>query len=265
MLSDMSALRQDVEQLVEDYFKWLKNETCLNISGEDENFVVISTPHLDRHSDYLEIIVERDGDGYELSDDGYILADLKASGCSINTPKRKKLFAEILRGFNVRNEQNVLRTTANNTNFSFRKHSLLQAMLAVNDMFFTVAPNVQSFFLDHVRNWMRESHILSIENVDFIGRSGFNHKFEFSMPTKDRTERYVKALNNLDKQTALNIIVAWEDIKSVRPTGASASVILNDQAGKVINIDVLAALIEYGITPVLWSEREKVVSEWKLN
>ena len=265
MLSDMSALQQDVEQLVEDYFKWLKDETRLNISGEDENFVVVSTPHLDRHNDYLEIIVERDGDGYELSDDGYILADLKASGCSIDTPRRKKLFAEILRGFNVRSEQNVLRTTANNKNFSFRKHSLLQAMLAVNDIFFTAAPNVQSFFLDDVRSWMKDSHIPVVENVDFTGRSGFNHKFEFSMPTKDHTERYVKTLNNPDKQTALNIIAAWEDIKFVRPAGASASVILNDRAGKAINIDVPTALIEYGITPVLWSEREKVVSEWRLN
>ena len=258
----MSALQQDVKQLVAGYFTWLKDETHVSIADGDEECVVISTPHLDRHNDFLDILVERRDGGYELSDDGYVLADLKASGCPIDTPKRRKLFEEILRGFGVQIEHGVLRTTANKENFSSRKHSLLQAMLAVNDMFFTATPQVKSFFLDEVRAWMKENNIPFIEGANFIGRSGFRHRFEFAIPAfQDRPERYVQTINNPDRQAALNIITAWEDTQLARPAGASAYVFLNDRVSETIQDTVLDALSEYGITPVIWSARQEMVDE----
>ena len=262
----MSALRQEVKQLVEGYFKWLRDETRLNIADTDEDCVVISTPHLDRHNDFLEILVERHGDGYELSDDGYILADLEMSGCPINTPKRLKFLEEILNGFNIRLEQDVLRATANKKNFPFRKHSLLQAMLAVNDIFFTSTPQVKNIFVNDVRDWMSKSRIPYIQGANFVGRSGFSHRFEFSIPAfEDRSERYVKTINNPDRQAALNIITAWEDTKLARPKGASAYVFLNNKTSKKIRATVPDALSEYGIIPVMWSAREQMVAELGLH
>ncbi len=79
----------DINQLVEEYIQWLKDKTILrSLKGWTE----ITTPHLDRHNEYIQIYVKSEDDGgVVLTDDAYTIDDLETSGCSIDSsPKRKK-------------------------------------------------------------------------------------------------------------------------------------------------------------------------------
>lgn len=99
------------------------------------DWVEISTPFLDRHNDFILLYAKSDDDGYVLTDDGNTIRDLELSGCNLETPKRKSLLQVTLNGFRVDEVNGALCVRASAENFALKKHSLLQAILAVNDLF----------------------------------------------------------------------------------------------------------------------------------
>ena len=250
-------LRAEVETLLEGYYKWLKSSTKIdNIDGH----VAITTPHLDRHNDFMQMVVSHSDDGFLLSDDGYILADLEASGCLINSPKRMAMLEETLNGFGIRKVHNELVVYASKGDFALKKHSLLQAMLAVNDMFYVSSSHVRSFFLEDVKNWLVESNVRFVRDSKFTGKSGYDHKFDFVIPSSnDAPERLLKTINNPNKQTALQSIAAWEDVRLAR-LEAKAYAVLNDEE-RVQSSGVIEALHNYDITPLTWSARDEFKQE----
>ena len=118
--------------LIDEYLRWLREQiTVSKLDGACE----ITTPFLDRHNDYLQIYVVPDGEQYILTDDGYILSDLRMSGVDLNTEKRQRVLKTMLRGFGVEDVDGRLQVKASTKNLAQKKHALLQAMLAVNDLF----------------------------------------------------------------------------------------------------------------------------------
>ena len=122
----------EIQRLLDDYLAWLKDKTTLR---QLDDWVEITTPYLDRHNDCIQIYAKRENSGFLLTDDGYTIDDLEQSGCKLNSPKRQELLRMTLNGFGVHLHQNALQTHASPVNFPLRKHNLVQAMLAVNDMF----------------------------------------------------------------------------------------------------------------------------------
>ena len=136
---------QEIEKLLGGYREWLRDKTTLReLTGE---WVEITTPYIDRHNDALQIYARAENGGYVLTDDSYIIHDLEASGCGLHTEKRQDLLSMTLRGFGVKLRNEALEVHATADNFALRKHSLIQAMLAVNDMFYLAKPVVESLFL----------------------------------------------------------------------------------------------------------------------
>ena len=121
----------DIRSLLDQYTKWLRDKTSLR---QISDWIEISTPYLDRHNDCLQIYAKRQNGGYLLTDDGYIIEDLQQSGCKLDTGKRQALLMT-LNGFGVRLNDGRLEIQASPDNFAVRKHNLVQAMLAVNDLF----------------------------------------------------------------------------------------------------------------------------------
>ena len=132
MITDVVLRVQDIQNLLDAYHVWLKDKTVLHLIDQ---WVEITTPYLDRHNDYLQIYVKKTNGGFLLTDDGYIIDDLKQSGCKLDSQKRQELLKMTLNGFGVQKEGNELQVHASVESFASRKHNLLQAMLAVNDMF----------------------------------------------------------------------------------------------------------------------------------
>jgi len=251
-------MMHQIQALVERYSVWLKDKTNLREVG---NCVEITTPYLDRHNDYLQIYVKRTQGGFVLTDDGYVLDDLEMSGCKLGSPKRQDMFRTTLNGFGVRVNGNALEVEVSVDNFSLRKHNLVQAMLAINDLFYLASPTVASFFQEDVTAWLDLSDIRYTPSVKFTGKSSYDHRFDFVIPkSRAQPERVLRVINRPSRDTAQAMVFAWIDIREVRPPEARAYAILNDSE-QAISDGVLDAMHNYKMRPIRWSNREEVREE----
>ncbi len=248
----------EIQTLLDDYLSWLRDRTVLR---EVNDCVEITTPYLDRHNDYLQIYAKRANGGFLLTDDGYVVDDLEQCGCKIDSGKRSELVHTTLRGFGVELRKKAIEVRASKEDFQLRKHSLVQAMLAVNDLFYLAQPSVASLFVEDVTNWLDEAEVRYTPNVRFAGASTYDHRFDFVIPKSGtHPERVVRSINRPGRDMAQAAAFAWMDTRESRPAESRAYAILNDSDKAVPDI-ILAALRNYDVGPVLWSEREQARSE----
>ncbi len=246
-------MMEEIEKLIHQYTLWLKDKTTLKQVGE--NWVQITTPHLDRHNDCLQIYARKKDGGFTLTDDGYTIEDLLNSGCNLDTPKRQELLKMTISGFGIQNRKNALETYATRENFALKKHNLLQAMLAVNDLFFLAQPMISSLFYEDVVEWLDTAEIRYTPKVKFTGKSGYDHMFDFVIPkSKVQPERILQTITRPSRDTAQALAFKWVDTKEVREPHSKAYAFLNDQEHAVAQ-GVIEALNNYDTIPVLWSER----------
>jgi len=168
----------EIRALLDQYSAWLRDKTNLR---EVNDWVEITTPCLDRHNDYLQIYARPENGSFLLTDDGHTIRDLELSGCNLGTSKRQELLNMTLNGFGVHRNRNsdALEVKASSDSFPLRKHSLMQAMLAVNDLFYLAEPIVKSLFYEDVVAWLDAAQIRYTPEVKFTGRSGYDHLFNF--------------------------------------------------------------------------------------
>ena len=246
----------EIQRLLDQYWSWLQEQTTIREVGDH---VEITTPYLDRHNDCLQMYAGKTKEGFILTDDGYVLDDLAQAGVEVTSGKRQLLLEETLNGFGVQKVADALQVETSADDFGIRKHSLLQAMLAVSDMFYLASPVVESLFHEDVTAWLDGSSVRYTRNVKFAGKSGYDHKFDFVIPkSPDQPERVCRSLNRPDRNTAQTVAFAWLDTKGVRDPDSIAYAIIND-ADKSVPPSVDKALRNYGVRPIRWSAREEAV------
>ena len=217
----------------------------------------ITTPFLDRHNDHLQIYIKATDEGLVLTDDAYTIQDLLLSGCDLSTKRRSSLLDTILNGFGVQRVEDELIVQADESNLPQKKHNLIQAMLAVNDLFVLAQPTVVAIFREDVERFLRAKEVRFTRSVGFAGRSGFHHNFDFVIPASAKMpERVVKAINTPNRNTAVPYIFAWQDTKEARPPRSSAIAVVNDEERDVSQY-LLSAFSQYEIEVLKWSEREE--------
>lgn len=260
----------EIQDLMVKYWAWLRDKTALRQVGD---VVEITAPYLDRHNDYLQIYVKREDGGFLITDGGHTIADLEMSGCAMDGAKRQGLLRTTLAGFGVQYEDSALQVRATPKTFSLCKHNLMQAMLAVNDLFYTARAVVAGLFNEDVGKWLTQSDIRYVSKTKLSGQSGYDHFFDFVIPSSSAQpeERLIRAINRPDRNAVQAAVFSWQDTKQGRvnvPT--SMYVFLNDAAdpGKAAKNDphpkrkiapaALSALKNDGICPVPWSDRDKV-------
>ena len=248
----------EVQTLLDQYWAWLKDRTTLR---QVNDWVEITTPYVDRHNDHIQIYAKRRDGGFVLTDDGYVLQDLEQSGCKIESGKRQGLLKMTLNGFGVQLNNQALEVHASPDNFALRKHNLVQAVLAVNDLFYLASPMIASLFYEDVVAWLELSEIRYTPKVKFTGKSGYDHLFDFVIPkSRVQPERIVRAISRPHRDTAQAMAFSWIDTKEVRPPEARAYAILNDSE-QTVSESVLDAMRNYDVRPVLWSGRDRVRQE----
>ncbi len=248
--------RHECEQLIEAYVSWLRKGLSFEkLEGSCE----LTTPFLDRHNDHLQIYATKRDGKILLSDDGYILSDLRTSGLELSTPKRKAVLEAVLNGFGVHVDGNQLVVEASQRNLGQRLHSFVQAMLSVNDMFVMAQPRVASFFWEDVQSFLVAHEVRYSPRVKISGRSGFDHAIDFLIPkSRTRPERLIQAINAPSKNTIGTYLFSLGDTREARGDGAEAYAFLNNQDREVAG-DVIEALEAYEVKPALWSRREEYV------
>jgi Domain of unknown function DUF1828/Domain of unknown function DUF1829 len=248
--------RDECQQLVDAYVKWLRRGLSAESVG---NACELTTPFLDRHNDHIQIYAVRRNGSIMLSDDGYILSDLRASGLELTTSKRKTVLDTALNGFGVQLDGNRLQIEASPRNLGQRIHALIQAMLVLNDMFVMAQPRVATFFWEDVRAFLDDHKVRYSPRVKLSGRTGYDHAIDFLIPrSPEAPERLVQAINAPNKNTIGSYLFVLGDTREARGQEAEAYAFLNDR-DREVGGDVIEALDAYKVTPALWSRREDYV------
>ena len=139
-----------------------------------------------------------------------------------------------------------------------RKHNLIQAILAVNDLFYLATATLKNLFFEDVTAWLDLSGVRYLPRVKVPGVSGFDHVFDFAIPkSPHQPERFLKAVTNPNRDSAQSFVFAWLDTKENRPASATAYAVINDN-DRMVPSTVTDAFLAYGVEPVLWSQRQAV-------
>ncbi len=247
-----------LHSLIKEYWAWLKQETDLR---EGDGFIEITTPFLDHHNDHIQLYAKQNDGGWLLTDDGYTIRDLLASGCDISTERRQELLLTVTRRLGIDLSGDELIVHTNPSDFARKKHSLIQAIIGVGDLFHTASSTVISIFIEEVQQWLRNLDVRFTESVKFTGKSGYDHHFDFVIPpSRLAPERVVKVINRPDRASVERLIMAWNDTRDVRPPNSQAVAILND-AVKEPNYSAIEALGSYDVKPIPWTARSSYAEE----
>ncbi len=250
-----------MQQLIDSYYSWLKENTLLNQVGE---YTEVTTPFLDMHNDCIQFYMKKiDDNNVFLTDDGYVLDDLESCGFNFKSNRRKELLNNILLNYHlVLDKNNCITTTTSISNFPHRKHFYIQGIMAINDLYCLNKSNVSSIFAEDFANFMDDNDILYNENLKLTGKSGFDHNIDYVLPglrRKNLPERYLKVINNPNKSNTESVLFTWDDIKNTRRKENGMYVVLNDIDNKV-KPDIISAFKSYDITPLFWSNKKELIS-----
>lgn len=239
------------------YLKWVKENTVETLLPT--GWTAIATPFLDSHNDGLTIYAKEERGEITFSDDGYIIGDLEFIG--VSTSHRMKTLKRFLQGYGVTvTDDKELEIKATAHNAPVKQHLLLQAMMAVSDMFTpTQSTKGGELFLDKVVKFFDGNGVVYTPDAQFQGKSGLIHKVDFVIPHwKNLPERFVYAINNPNKGTAKNAIFTWEDISSNRTQKNQLISVLHDQ--RKIPDEITTMFVNYDAIPIPWSKRDENVS-----
>ena len=249
---------------VQNYLKWMKNNMTQNeiCPGITE----VTTPFLDRHNDYTQIYIKKDEDDFIVTDGGFTLTDLAMCGMEFNTDRKKEVLNQTLNRLGISlNEKNMeLFINSTETGLPAAEHQMIQSMLDISDMFYLASPSIRNLFFDEVKGFFDTNEIYYSEDIGVIGKSGFNHTFNFLLQrNKKHPQRFIKLMNVASRNNMERYIFSWNDIKENRKTDKRESrliVLINDD--KKVSNTVLDGFRKYDIEPVLWSERSDNTEEF---
>lgn len=250
----------ELNEMVDAYAKWLRDKTQLRKISDE--WTEITTPFLDSHNDMLQIYAKKLSDNrYLLTDDGCILTDLEQSGCSLESDRRKNMLKTILNSVNVQENDGELFVESSREEFAKRKHDLLQAMLAVNDLIYIAQPTVERLFRDDVATWLESIDARATANVKITGKSTLDHSIDFIIPkSKNAPERLIQTINSPSKSNIQNCLFKWTDISMDRDPNAKAYALINNSSALSSRTNV-QALRKYNIIPFYWDNRTEFADE----
>lgn len=240
----------------DNYINWIReNVYQYEIKPDIFRFTL---PFLDRHNDQIEVYIQRAGNDFRITDDGYTISDLEMSGLNIfSSQKRSSIYNQILSAHGISETENhELYITGKLSELPAKKHMLAQGIQKIGDLFYLAQPNVKSLFLEDVQSFLDTNDVRYIQDVSFIGKSKLPTSYDFAIPkSKVAPQRIVKVVNNLTTEYTRSILFTWVDISEARKEESTLYTFIQDDEKK-ISSDAITALQEYDIQPVLWSQRQ---------
>ncbi|MCU1364286.1 MAG: protein of unknown function DUF1828/Domain of unknown function [Acidimicrobiaceae bacterium] len=250
---------EELKSLVDSYVAWLRRG--ISAAGITDDVMELSTPFMDRHNDHLQIYAKRAGDTYTLSDEGETVSDLSSSGVDVNQPRRRATIEELARGFGVNIERGRLFVTAGPGNLGQKTHALIQAMLAVNDLYVLARSRVASYFREDVEEYLLENSVRFSKRVKLAGKSGFDHSIDFLIPASSQApERILQAVSTPTKWMVTQVLWSINDTREARSDNVTAFALLNDQSTPV-HPEILEAFSNYDVKALTWADRAGLIGE----
>jgi hypothetical protein len=167
----------------------------------------------------------------------------------------------LLNGYGVAIKGDELQVEATSASLGQRVHSLLQAMLAVDDMFVLAQPRSGTVFVEAVAKFLDERDVRYSPRVKFAGRSGLDHLVDFVIPkSKAAPERVLQVLNSPRRDRVESLLFAVGDTRPTRGHGVAFFALLNNTDVRV-GPEVLSAFQTYDVRALAWSDRDRVADE----
>jgi len=245
----------DIQKMINDYAEWLEKEISTAVFGE---YIELTTPYLDRFNDYMQIYVRQNVDGtITMTDDGYIIGNLLSSGMSFKKgSNRQKMLDRIAMNYNVSIVGEEIMTTATANDFPQKKHMMVQAMLAVDDLYIVSPEGVKNLFLEDIETYFYANEIYFSKDFSLLGKTGALYTYDFHLQrTKDKSERFCKGINKLNISKRDLALFNWMDTQEKRGVSSELIVLYNDD--NTVSDDVLVGFHNYGIKTVPFSRREE--------
>ena len=196
---------------VDNYLSWLKE----NIKTKPiKNGYHFTLPFLDNHNDHIEIYAILMGDDVLLSDGGYIISDLEMSGVTFDSPSRKNILEQTLMNYGVKLDEkdNSIYIKTNIQDLPKKKHSLVQCILAVSDLYVLAREHIQNYFFDDVLNEFKERELSVTQKLTIYGKSGYPNNIDILVPTKIG-DILIKTVRKPAKDRISSVLFSFMDIK----------------------------------------------------
>jgi len=245
----------DIQKMIDDYTKWLREEISIATFND---YIELTTPYLDRFSDYLQIYAKRNVDGtIALTDDGYIIGSLISSGMTFKTgSNRHRMLNKIAAKYNVSVVGEEIVTTATIHNFPQKKHMMVQAMLAIDDLYVVSPETVKDLFLEDIETYFIANGIYFSVDFSLLGKTGTIYTYDFHIQrTKEKSERFCRGYNRLNQSKRDLALFNWLDTQEKRGDSSELIVIYNDE--NPVPGEVLTGFYNYGIKTVPFSQRQE--------
>lgn len=170
--------------------------------------------------------------------------------------RRKTMLDRIIKNFSLSLDGNSIMTTATVSNFPQKKHQLVQAMLSIDDMFELNSENVKNFFVEDIETFFNSNDVFYSRDFSLLGKTGSIYTYEFHFQrTRNRPERFCKAINKLNESKRNLTIFNWIDTQEKRNNEGELIVMLNDE--NMVNSTDIDAFKNYAIKPVCFSQRQE--------
>ena len=246
-------------QYADQYFQWVKEHTHeILLTSRTTR---LTMPFLDSCNDCVEIYITHYGDILRLTDAGNTISNLELSNVKI-IKSRKKILDSITNAHGIKvSEDNELFVECTPSMVSQKINSLTNCIIKVSDMLMLAMPNIKNIFSEDVRTFFDDNNIIYTENISVAGRSSYYANYEFVIPkTKKQPERFIVPINSPTQSYIKSTIFTWEDVRGNRNADSALYVLLSDTSHKIAD-EVKTAFTEYGISSILWSEREKHIEK----
>ena len=240
--------------MIGEYTAWLRKEITTAVYGE---YTELTIPYLDRFNDYLQMYAKLNSDGtISLTDDGYIIGSLISSGITFKKgSNREKQLQKIAAKYNVTVTGEDITTIATSNDFPQKKHMMVQAMLAIDDLFVISPEAVKDYFLEDIEAFFKANNIFYSTDFSLLGKSGTIYTYDFHLQrTKEKPERFCKGFNKLNMAKRDLTMFNWMDTQEKRGVTSELLVIYNDT--NAVSNDVLTGFFNYGIKSVPFSRRQ---------
>lgn len=248
------------EKVLEQYLARIKDNTVIQNSN---TYSEIITPFLDNSNDHIWIYATKENDNIKLSDDGQTINGLIFNGVNISD-KKSAIITNILNVFWVKYDEHTgqIYTSGTIDNIWKKKHYLLQAIVAINDMYLLSRNNIFSFFKEEVDLYFKENWIIYTKDIKLTGKSWLDYNIDFVCPKyKDKKETLIKVVNKPKKDNIIISIGTFTDIISNRTDiDTNQLLIYNDDEGK-LSEEHKNALAKYSIVS-LWRSQKDLIKQY---
>lgn len=247
---------------VSSYRAWLRKG--VSVTELDGGSRVMDAPFPNRHNDTLQVVAEKRGSQICLHDNGETLEEL-AGHIDYMAPDQTGSLEVTLHCSGIRLDNNRLSTVVSENETGQGLHSLIQAMLSVEDMHVFDRPQQhKSVFSETVHNYLESMSVLFTPQVCIKGSSRLLHAIDYVIPkTKSAPERIIKAINAPNKNTISNYLFILGDSRKARKRESMSLALLND-IEREIEKEVIESLEAYEVVPAFWSKKEDLIKQLPL-